>query len=155
VADPAVGDRRGVLDLATAIALFLLGMAYGGWAVWAVPVRLFGGVEGLSIVITVVGTFGAGLLAAWGLQTWRAALLPIAGWFVVTAVLSLMVGPGGDILVPGGLPADPGVVKVGEFNWLAGFLASAGVMVLAAFWSGLYRRSSRYTSTPDRPRQPQ
>lgn len=118
---------------AVGLALFVLGLAYGAWAVFLVPVRLWGGLEGLSLVVTAVGNVGAGLLAAWSLRTPRAALCPVVGWFLATGVLSLLVGPGGDIVVPGGLPYDPGVPTVGALNWLAGLLSSVVALVAAAF----------------------
>jgi len=153
VASTPAPARLGPLDVAVRLALFALGVAYGAWALWAVPVRLFGWVEGLSLVITAVATLAAGLLAAWGLQSWRAPLWPIAGWLVVTFVFS-MSGPGGDVVVPGGLTYDPGVVKVGEFNWLAGLLAAGLTLFLS------YRRygvppGSGYTSRANRPTQRQ
>jgi hypothetical protein len=131
-AHPDLPRSQRLLTAATAAGLFVLGVAYGAWAVWLTPVRLFGGVEGLSLVVTAVGTLVAGLLAAWCFRSWRAGFLPIGGWFVATAGLGMTTGPGGDVLVPGALPYDPGVVKVGEFNWLAGMVAAAIVLVLAA-----------------------
>lgn len=130
-------------DIGIGLALFACGLGYGVWSVWLVPVRLPGGIEGLSLAVTVVGNLLAGLLAGWGLRSRRAPLWPVAGWFFATAAFALVVGPGGDIVVPGGLPADPGVVKVGEYDWLAGLLSAAVVLVIAGRQWGITRHRRR------------
>lgn len=141
-------SRPTVADVAVGAALFLLGLAYGLWAVWLVPVRLWGGLEGLSLLVTFVGNLGAGWLAAWSLRSARAALWPVVGWLLATGAMALTVGPGGDIVVPGGLPYDPGVPTVGMLNWLVGLIAAAvaiaGGTVVAA--NGFTRRRGSPTT---------
>jgi hypothetical protein len=145
-----VNDRPGAGtsaagSIVVGLLLFLAGIGYGAWATWLVPERFWGGVEGLSLLITALGNLGVGVLSARALRSPRAALLPVAGWFVTTATFSLLVGPGGDIVIPGGLPSDPGVVVVGELNWLLG-LVSAGLAVFVG-WRRLVRPSPPPGST--------
>jgi hypothetical protein len=137
-----VDSRRALIaDVAVGIGLLAVGAMYAVYAVFLVPQRL-GGVLGLSLVVTAAGNIAVGLLAGWTMRSRRAALWPIAGWFLVTAVFSLAVGPGGDIVLPGGLPNDPGVVTVGEFNWAAGLVSSVVVLLLSARLWGVRRPAS-------------
>lgn len=130
---PSTAPQRSWADILTGLSLFVAGLAYGTWAVFLVPVRLWGGLEGLALLVTIVGNLALGWLAAWSLRSPRAALWPALGWLVATAAMALSVGPGGDIVVPGGLPYDPGVPVVGELNWLAGIASAAGALVLGSF----------------------
>lgn len=143
--EPAA-NRSAAGSIIPVLSLVTLGAAFGVWATWLVPVRL-GSLEGLSLLITFAGNLGAGLLALWGLRSPRAGLWPFAGWFVGTAVFTLFVGPGGDVVVPGGLPMDPGVVKVGEYDWLAGLVAAA--IVLYVGWRRWGTRQRTVGVDPD------
>jgi hypothetical protein len=125
-----------VLVVAGHAALFLLGAALGLWGVFLVPLRLPGGLEGLSVVIAVVGNLAAARLGGFGFATPLAAAMPGIGWLV--SVLVLVGGlpglPGGgeDVLLPGKLPMDPGIVNVG-LGWVFGGAlgALAGVLWVA------------------------
>jgi hypothetical protein len=128
--------RRSRADLAVGGLLFALGLAYGTWAVYLVPFRLWDGLEGLSLVVTVAGNLLVGWLSVWCLQYVKAALWPVAGWLVATGAMALVVGPGGDIVVPGGLPYDPGVPVVGELNWLAGLISAGLALVVGTLTAG-------------------
>jgi hypothetical protein len=99
-----------------------------------VPLRLFGGVEGLVVVMAAIGNAGLGMLASFGLDHRSAALAPGLGWFVAASYFTF-VGHGGDVVVPGGLANDPGVVWVGllwYFLGVGGFGVALIVSALAA-----------------------
>src|SRR4051794_41525866 len=93
-----------------------------------VPTRLPGGVEGLSVLIAVVGNVAAARLGGFGFGTPLAAAMPGLGWLVAVIVLAGGV-PGmsahpPDVLLPGKLPQDPGI-GVGGIGYLfAGAVAA-------------------------------
>lgn len=127
--------------LACYLALIVLGAVLGIWGAFLVPLRLPGGVEGLSVAIAVVGNLGAGLLGGIGTGTRLGAGLPGLAWLVV-AVLAGVSRPEGDLVVPGGLPADPGVGTVGMAFLLLGAVAAAiAVGIGPGPRSGFGRRS--------------
>lgn len=136
-------SRRGDLveGLLLDLVLLLIGGLLGLIGCFLVPLRLGGGIEGLAIGIGLIGNFGVGLLGGLGNRSMRSALAPGLGWFFVVAVLSI-VAPGGDVIIPGKLPTDPGVVTVGET-----FLVVGVVGVIAAL-----SVTSLYTRRPDAPR---
>jgi hypothetical protein len=106
------------------VALLLLGALLGIWGAFLVPLRLFGRIEGLAVVVAVVGNLGAGLLGGIGTGTRLGAALPGAAWLIV-AVLSGITRSEGDLVVPGGIPSDPGVGTVGMAFLLLGAVAAA------------------------------
>lgn len=131
--------------VASHAALLLLGVALGVWGMFLVPLRLTGGVEGLSVLIAVVGNVAAARLGGFGLGTPLAAAMPGIGWLV--AVMALAGGLPGmsahdqDVLLPGKLPVDPGIVVVGT-----GFLFAGAVAALAGvLWAS---RRIRAAATP-------
>jgi hypothetical protein len=125
--------RDDVLVVAGHAALLLLGAALGVWGTFLVPVRLIGGLEGLSVLIAVVGNVAAARLGGFGFGTPLAAAMPGIGWLVAVLVLAGglpgMPGHDQDVLLPGGLPADPGIVVVGTSFLFAGAVAAlAGLL---------------------------
>jgi hypothetical protein len=98
-----------------------------------VPLRLPGGVEGLSVVIAVVGNLATARLGGFGFRTPLAAAMPGIGWLLAVVVLvGGLPGHANDVLLPGRLPADPGVVTVGLLWVFGGALAAlAGVVWVA------------------------
>jgi len=128
--------------VATYAALLLLGVALGVWGMFLVPVRLTGGVEGLSVLIAVVGNVAAARLGGFGLGTPLAAAMPGIGWLVAVMALAGglpgMSGHDQDVLLPGKLPVDPGIVVVGT-----GFLFAGAVAALAGvLWASHRIRSA-------------
>ncbi|MGN6474562.1 MAG: DUF6113 family protein [Mycobacteriales bacterium] len=111
------------LLVATYAVLFALGVVLATFEAFLVPQRLAGGLEGLSVLIALVGNVGVGLLGGFGTGTTAGAVAPAIGWFLTMATLSIFA-PGGDVVIPGGLPADPGVVWVGTITLLGGLLTS-------------------------------
>jgi hypothetical protein len=114
-------------------ALLLLGAALGVWGMFLVPTRLPGGVEGLSVLIAVVGNVAAARLGGFGFGTPLAAAMPGLGWLVAVLVLAGglpgMSAHAPDVLLPGKLPQDPGIVVVGIGYLFAGAVAAlAGVL---------------------------
>ena len=125
--------RDDVLVVAGHAALLLLGAALAVWGMFLVPLRLAGGIEGLSVLIAIVGNVGAARLGGFGFGTPLAAAMPGIGWLV--AVLVLAGGLPGhelDVLLPGKLAVDPGIVAVGSGFMFGGALAAlAGVLWVA------------------------
>lgn len=118
--------------------LLVLGAVIGVWGAFLVPLRLFGGVEGLADVIGLVGPMAAGYLAALGLESAPAAVFPGIGWIV--SVLVLSYSRGGDVVIPGAIEHDAGVGTVGSLYLLSGLVGTLGAGVLAS-WH--LRRSAR------------
>jgi hypothetical protein len=136
--------RDDVLVVAGHAALVLLGAALGVWGTFLVPVRIAGGVEGVSVIIAVVGNIAAARLGGFGFGTPLAAAMPGIGWLI--AVLTLagglpgMSGHDQDVLLPGKLPVDPGIVFVGT-----GFLFAGAVAALAGVLWAAHRIHSATT----------
>lgn len=115
-------------------ALFVLGALLGLWGGFLVALRLPGGVEGVSVLIAVVGNLAAARLGGFGFGTPLAAATPGIGWLLAVMVLlgglPGMSGHAQDVLIPGNLPADPGVVVVG-YAWVFG---GAGAALAGILW---------------------
>jgi len=134
--------RDDVLVVVGHAALLLLGVVLGIWGIFLVPVRLAGGVEGLSVLIAVAGNVAAARLGGFGFGTPLAAAMPGLGWLVAVIVLAGglpgMSGHADDVLLPGKLPPDPGIVVVGT-----GFLFAGAVAALAGvLWASHRIRSA-------------
>jgi hypothetical protein len=142
---PEGSDQRSLWELvllaATCLVLFGVGVALAVVEAFLVSQRLFGGLEGLSALIAVFGNLAVGLLGGFGTATRAGAASPAIGWFVTMATLSIFA-PGGDVVIPGQLPADPGVVVVGTVTLLGGLLASIVPIAL----------TGRYTSRVNPPK---
>lgn len=117
--------RDDVLVVAGHAALFVLGGFLGVWGAFLVALRLPGGVEGLSVVIAVVGNVGVARLGGFGFGTPLAAAMPGIGWLLSVVLLTGgLPGHATDVLIPGRLPEDPGVVAVG-LAWIFGGAVAA------------------------------
>lgn len=123
-------DVDRLLLAATYVVVGLLGAALGIWGAFLIPLRLFGHVEGLADVVGIAGPAVVGLLAAIGTRHAPAAVTPGIGWVVAVIVLASF-GPGGDVIVPGKLGPDPGVVIVGTVYFFSGLLGTLLAGVLA------------------------
>jgi hypothetical protein len=125
--------RDDLLVVAGHAALFLLGVTLGVWGLFLVPLRLPGGVEGLSIVGAVAGNLAAARLGGFGFRTPLAAAMPGIGWLLAVVVLvGGLPGHANDVLLPGRLPVDPGIVTVGLLWVFGGAVAAlAGVVWVA------------------------
>lgn len=119
--------ERGVL-WAICLVLAAIGLILGTIESFLVPLRLFNGVEGLSVVLAVVGNAFIGTLAGLATRSLAAAVMPVVGWVIAVGAL-LLVAPGGDVVFVGKLPVDPGVVVVGDVFLFAGILAGAVALV--------------------------
>jgi hypothetical protein len=135
-------SRRGDLvdGLLLDLVLLVIGGLLGVIGCFLVPLRLGGGVEGLAVGIALIGNFGTGLLGGLGNRSVRSAVAPGLGWFLAVGVISSLA-PGGDVIIPGRLPVDPGVVTVGEAFLILGVAGAIAAMVVTAF----------YTRRPDAP----
>jgi hypothetical protein len=129
-------SRDRLLTGATLVALFVAGVAVGCWSVFLVPLRLPGGIEGLSDVLVVGAGAGLGVFGTWGTRTLAAAVLPGLGILAVVAVATI-TGPGGDVVLAAGVKGDPGLGTVGELVLLA---ALAGPLVALTIAVRLLRR---------------
>jgi hypothetical protein len=135
-----VGRDRAVL-VGTVTALLLLGVVIGVWGAFLVPLRLFGHVEGLALLVGAGAVFGAGYLGALGSGVGAVSVAPGIGWIV--AVLLLGASRGGDVVLPGKLPTDPGVAVVGT-----AYLASGLVGMMAAALLATRRLRARASPEP-------
>jgi len=112
---------------ATCLVLAAIGVVLGTIESFLVPLRLFNGTEGLSVVLAVVGNALIGSLAGLATRSLAAAVMPVVGWVVAVGAL-LIVARGGDVVFVGKLPADPGVVVVGNVFLFAGILAGVAAL---------------------------
>jgi hypothetical protein len=129
-------DRDRLLTGTTYVVLGLLGLAIGVYGAFLIPLRLFGGVEGLADIIGFGGVAAAGVAGAMGLRRGAAAVAPGIGWIVAVAVLGS--GHDQDVVIPGSLGNDPGVGKVGAVYLASGLVG----MFVAGFVAG--RRLRRH-----------
>jgi hypothetical protein len=129
-------SRRGELVevLVLDLVLLLIGGFLGLIGSLLVPLRLGGDVEGLAVVIAMVGNFAVGVLGGLGAGSMRSALAPGVGWFLVVGVLSLPAR-GGDVVIPGKLTQDPGVVTVGEAFLVLGVAGAIAAIAVTAFYT--------------------
>jgi hypothetical protein len=125
--------------LATYVVLVAIGVLLGVIEAFLVPQRLFGGIEGLAAVLALVANAAVGTFGGLGTRTTAGAVAPIAGWFVAVAVLAL-VAPGGDVVLAGKLPADPGVVVTGSAFLILGVVGGAIALTVAMLAGARYTR---------------
>ena len=123
------------------LALAALGVMLGTIGSFLVPAGIVAGFLGVSTLVAVAGNLVAGLLGGIGTASVGGAIVPFAGWFAVLFVLNAY-SPGGDVVIPGGLPNDPGVVHAGVTFMLTGLVTSIITIVI----------TSRYTARANRPK---
>jgi hypothetical protein len=128
---------------ATYVVLAGIGVVSGVLEAFLVPQRLPHGVEGLSVALAVVGNIAVGALGGIGTKTTAGALVPAGTWLVTVGFIS-SYAPGGDVILPGSLPVDPGIPRVTIGFLLLGLLASAIGVVLTL----------RYTKRVEQPTSP-
>jgi hypothetical protein len=133
--------ERGVLA-ATYVVLAAVGVLTGVLGCFLVPQRLFGGVEGLSVVLAVVGNAGIGTAAGIATRQFAGAVVPVMGWFLTVGFVTVYM-PGGDVILPGRLQQDPGVTHVTTAFLILGVLAGALALVVTAHYT---RRAKTPTS---------
>jgi hypothetical protein len=138
------GSERGVL-LATYVVLAMIGVVLGLLESFLVPQRMWGGLEGLSVVLAFVGNAVVGSLGGVGTRTITGSLVPIVSWFVAVGVVTVYA-PGGDVIIAGKLPADPGVVVTGMAFLIGGILAGGVALVVTT-----HSLKSRYTKRVNAP----
>jgi hypothetical protein len=131
--------ERGVL-YATFVVLAAIGVVSAAIESFLIPQRIFGGVEGLAVVLAVVGNAVVGTAAGLSTRTKAAAVIPTAGWFLTVGVLTVYL-PGGDVIMPGRLDSDPGVAKVVSAFLILGILGGAVALLV----------TSRFTARRNRP----
>jgi hypothetical protein len=127
------GAEVGVL-VATYVVLAAIGVVLGLIEAFLVPQRMFGGLEGLSAVLAFVGNAVVGSLGGVGTRTITGAVVPITTWFLTVVVLSFYA-PGGDVVIAGKLPADPGVVVTGMAFLIVGILGGGVALVVTAHYT--------------------
>jgi hypothetical protein len=115
--------------LATYVVLLAIGVLLGVIEAFLVPQRLFGGLEGLAAVLAVTGNIVIGCFGGIGTGRMAGAVAPILGWFLAVGVI-LIVAPGGDVVLAGKLPGDPGVVVAGMAFLYGGVIACAIPLVV-------------------------
>jgi hypothetical protein len=138
-----VSRREQVVLAVTVLVLIAAGVVTGVVEAYLVPQRVFSGTEGLAVVLAFTGNAVIGAFAGVGTRTAIAAAAPLVGWFGAVALLST-TGPGGDVILPGSLPNDPGVVHVASLLLLGG-IAGGG---LALLLTSLYTRRANPPTPP-------
>lgn len=136
-----VGRAEQTWLIATYLVLAALGALLGVLGSFLVPQRLFGGVEGISVLVALAGNLATGLIGGVGTSTRAGAVAPAIGWVLAVGTLT-SVAPGGDVVIPGGLPVDPGVPKAGLAFLLVGLVAAVVPIPL----------TSRYTERVNTPK---
>jgi hypothetical protein len=134
------GER--VITGAIYVVLAVMGALLGVIGAFLVPARIFGDIEGVSVVLALVGNAALGILGGLGTRSLAGALAPTLGWFVAVGVLTVF-GPGGDVVLAGKLPDDPSVVTVGDAFLFVGIVSGAVAMLATAYF---IRRSKAPTS---------
>jgi len=137
------GDRW--LTGVTLAALYVAGVVVGCWSIFLVPLRLPGGIEGMSDLLVLVFGTGLGVLGTWGIRSLVAAVLPGLGILTFVA-LATVGGPGNDVLLASGVPGDPGLGRVGELMLLAAVAAPLLALVVA---TRLLRRTPEASASAD------
>lgn len=126
---------------ATYVVLAGLGVLLGTIGAFLVPDGIVGGFLSLATLVAVVGNLFVGLLGVSATASTGGAYATFVGWFVAVGAF-VTLSPGGDVVIPGGLPNDPGVVHAGATFMIAGLVASIVTIVL----------SSRYTARMNPPK---
>ena len=111
--------------------LFLLGAALGIWGAFLVPLRLPGGIEGLSDVLALVGNIAVGFLAARGARSVPAAAMPGVGWLIAVLAVGSYVRPADEVVIPSKIASDPGIGTVGTLYLLLGAVGAVVAILLA------------------------
>lgn len=117
--------------IAVYAVLLLLGAALGVWGAFLVPLRLPGGVEGLSDVLALFGNIVVGFLAARGARAVPAAAMPGIGWLVAVLAVGTIARPADEVVIPARLGNDPGVGHVGTLYLLLGAVGAVAAILLA------------------------
>jgi hypothetical protein len=137
----AVRDRQVGVLAATYVVLAAVGVMLGVIETFLVPQRVFGGLEGLAAVLALVVNSAVATYGGIGTRSFAGALVPIFGWLVTVGVL-ITYAPGGDVVLAGKLPADPGVVVVGDAYLILGLLAGGISLVVTARYALLTRTAA-------------
>jgi hypothetical protein len=125
------------------VGVGVLGVAMGIWEAVLVPLRLPGGVEGLPVVLALLGTAGAGVAAAVAARDAPLSVMPGVGWLVAVVATQAYLKPTDEVIVPGRVGGDPGVGTVGTLFLFAGIAGTLAAVLLA----------QRFTRRTDRPTQ--
>ncbi|HEX3706300.1 MAG TPA: hypothetical protein VHV76_06685 [Mycobacteriales bacterium] len=123
-------------------ALFAgFGILLGTIGAFLVPDGIVGGFLSLATLVAVAGNVFVGLLGLSATGSAGGAFAALAGWFVAVGAFATF-SPGGDVVIPGGLANDPGVVHAGVTFMIAGLVGSVVTIVL----------TSRYTARVNPPK---
>jgi hypothetical protein len=126
-----VQDEDGFPLSAVYAVLFLLGAALGIWGAFLVPLRLPGGIEGLSDVLALVGNIAVGFFAARGARSVPAAAMPGLGWLIAVLAVGSFVRPADEVVIPSKIGSDPGIGTVGTLYLLLGAVGAVVAILLA------------------------
>jgi hypothetical protein len=89
-----VSGKRGAVTAGAYLALFLLGLLQGLIGTF----QYSRGPAPLAAILFDLGILATCVLGSWGMRTALGGVLPAAGWFIVTLILS-SVPAGGSILI--------------------------------------------------------
>jgi hypothetical protein len=131
------------IQIATCVVLFVAGALLGTIETFLVPQRIFGGLEGLAVLLAFGGNTILGSIGGIGTRSMAGAAAPLVGWFIAVATFTF-ISIRGDVVVPGKLPSDPGIVVVGEAALALGLLGA-----LVAVFATMYFTLRREAPTSD------
>src|SRR5215469_9641536 len=89
-----MSGKRGAVTVGAYLALFLLGLLQGLIGTF----QYSRGPAPLAAILFDLGILATCMLGSWGMRTALGGVLPAAGWFIVTLILS-SVPAGGSILI--------------------------------------------------------
>src|SRR5215469_3885483 len=89
-----MSGKRGAVTVGAYLALFLLGLLQGLIGTF----QYSRGPAPLAAILFDLGILATCVLGSWGMRTALGGVLPAAGWFIVTLILS-SVPAGGSILI--------------------------------------------------------
>lgn len=118
--------RSRALFVATLVVLFLLGGMLAVYGAFLVPTRALG-VYGWALAIAIGGNLATTLGGGWGTRSVLGAVMPGAGWLVITLIAGFS-RPEGDLVIPSSVPSAPGLGTTGALFLVSGIVA-AGVGV--------------------------
>ena len=118
--------RSRSLQVATLVALFLLGAMLGLYGAFLVPTRLLG-TYGWALLVAAIGNLATTVGGGWGTRSVAGAVAPGVGWLAVVLVAGFG-RPEGDLVIPSSVATQPGLGTTGSLFLLTGVVA-AGIGV--------------------------
>jgi hypothetical protein len=134
VATEDAGWAEQAVLVLTWIVLGAIGLLAGVIEVFLIPQRVLGGVHGLAVLLAFVGNAALVTFGGVATRTYAGAVVPMLTW-IFAVFFAGLVRPGGDVIIPGRIPADPAVVWVGQATLIVGIVGCALGLVGTAYFT--------------------